>query len=150
MSTQTSTSSGGYKEDLSIYRKQYAEVTVATQEKDSVPPIIDVIPMHHVNVRLDSILDTLTVMNWPRTIEGFAIQVYTGPSREDANLAKSKVYRLIPEARPKLVFDQPNFKVKVGMFYSRLEAYEIYARLKVGFSNVIIVPERFPINKASK
>ena len=114
---------------------------------DSLPQVVDITPTSHVNAQLDSILDTLTVINWPRTIEGFAIQVYTGSSREDANLAKSKVYQLIPEARPKLVYDQPNFKVKMGKFYSRLQAYETYARLKRGFSNVIIVPERFRIDK---
>jgi len=41
-----------------------------------------------------------------------------------------------------LEYNQPKFRVRVGSYYSRLEAQKDLTRLKKAFSNAILVPEK--------
>jgi len=45
-----------------------------------------------------------------------------------------------------LKYDEPNFRVKVGKYYSRLDAQQDYSAIKEKFSSAIVIPERIPIN----
>lgn len=81
-----------------------------------------------------------------RTIPGFTIQVYSGSSREQANLAKRQVYHVLPETEPEIKYMQPNYKVQVGQFVERLEAQKIFSLLKKEFPSALIIPDRIKIN----
>jgi len=103
---------------------------------------------YSINTELDDFLVQVSDNNARNNVyQGFTVQVYTGNSREKANEAKNMVYSLIPESNPAISFDPPNYKVKVGEFTDRLEAQPIYSELKGNFPVVLIVPERFKINK---
>lgn len=103
---------------------------------------------YDINEPLDEFLQKVNERNSENNAyQGYTIQVYTGSSREKANEAKNTVYDLLPDANPAITFDPPNYKVKVGEFTDRLEAQPVFSKLKGKFPVVLIVPERFTVNK---
>ena len=143
-----------YEEDLSSFRTAY-QYKDQPQVKDSVvennleTSLISDTLRTTLNIKseLDLFLDTVS-FNSRRLgyIQGFTIQVYTGNSREAANEAKSQVYKMLPDSFPQLLYQQPNFKVKVGKFYTRFDAQKTFNQLKREFPGAIVIPERIVID----
>lgn len=148
-STTTTTSSVEvYSEDLSIHRPKYVlpetktDIQVSEEKTDVIYPE----PQFDVTTQVNSVLDSIVKLRSDiKYVDGFTIQVYSGTNSDEAKLARGKVYSVLPESSPTLKYDEPNFKVKVGTFYSRLEAQKSYAQLKQKFSSAIIIPERINI-----
>ncbi|MEM8565001.1 MAG: hypothetical protein AAGF85_00980 [Bacteroidota bacterium] len=138
-----------YKEDLSYLRPTYGETqdtvdTASTNSEASVKPVI--IPNFDVTDELNAILDSIDVIRKDQQfVDGFTIQVYSGGDSEEATKARGRVYSVLEGAKPSLKFEEPNFKVKVGKYYSRLEAQKDYALIKRKFSSALIIPERIYI-----
>ena len=100
-------------------------------------------PTHHINVYLDSILDSIAITDQQQNYyQGYTIMLYTGSSREQATMARGMVRSMELDVEPDLVYNQPNYKVKVGQFLTRLEAQPLFTELKKEFSNAIVAPER--------
>lgn len=75
------------------------------------------------------------------SIPGYRVQIASmaGPnSRQKAFGMKESFYALYPEVAVYVVFDEPNFKVKVGDFRTRLEAFAFLQRIKETFPGYII------------
>lgn len=138
-----------YKEDLSVYRPVYQTVNIENKiisstdtslifgEEDSININSDIKP------QLDSLLISIAENNRAKGfIQAYTIQVYTGNNRKIAEEAKLKVYQLLPVITPKLSYIQPNYKVKVGIYYDKLDAYSTHSYLKKSFPTAIIIPER--------
>lgn len=137
-----------HSEDLSKYRpisavEETAELETPEQLLDTSPSAVT--PINDITYRLDNILDSLEQRAADRTVQGYTIQVYSGSSREAANEAKGTVYKLFPEARPETTYIQPNYKVKVGKFASRMEAQKFYAKLKNDFPGAMVIPEKIAL-----
>lgn len=72
-------------------------------------------------------------------LEGFCIQIYNGQSREEAQRMKYKFMRLFPEIESvsyKRV--NPNWKVTVGRFRTKLEAQKLQNTIKKKYPNCFI------------
>ncbi|MEQ8924862.1 MAG: SPOR domain-containing protein [Fulvivirga sp.] len=144
--TTTSTSSiETYNEDLSVHRPKFdaldesKEVKSSTKEVEISYPE----PTNDVTKNLNAVLDSINRLKANiKYVDGFTVQVYSGTSSEEAKIARGKVYSILSDASPSLKYDEPNFKVKVGKYYSRLEAQKTYAQLKRKFPNSIIIPEK--------
>lgn len=147
-----SSSGEGYKEDLSAYRPEFkisedsiteVETNASKNEADyaTITPVYDV--TEQLNTVLDSIVKLRADINY---VDGYTILVYSGTNSETAHIAKGKVFGILPDSSPILKFDEPNFRVKVGKYYSRLEAQRDYALIKENFSKAIIIPERIYID----
>jgi hypothetical protein len=149
--TSTSTNTGKYSEDLSIWRP-----------KDSMPP--DTIKNRStqntqiqkstalveakftVNNELDTVLDSIGRINKANgVIDGFTIQVYSGVKREEALNANKEISVALPDLDSDVQYVQPNFRVRVGKYYDRLEAQKDFLAIKKHFPNAIVIPERIPI-----
>lgn len=151
-STGSASKAGGgrdYHEDLSAYRPDFTEAmdTIESPENVSVEEVTaNITPEHditsEVNMLMDNIIDLKKDIKY---IDGFTVQVYTGTSKEQANAARAEVYNILPDSKPEQVYNSPNFKVKVGKFYTRREALKTLAELKSKFPAPIIIPERFSI-----
>lgn len=144
-SVTSSSDTEKYKEDLSKLRPEYEkpEVLLDSSTTEKVEDYSKITPSHDVTKKLNAVLDSIDVLRKEvRFIDGFTIQVYSGTNSEEARLSRGKVYSILPESNPILKFDEPNFKVKVGKYYSRIEARKSYAQLKKKFPNAIIIPER--------
>lgn len=139
-----------YSEDLSIYRPKYdinKEDEVETSEQIVIEqPQENLEPRYDVTEELNIVLDSIDAQrDNVRYIDGYTVQVYYGTNSSEASLIKGKVKRLLPDSSPSLKYDEPNFRVKVGKFYSRLEAQQTYSALKGKFQSALVIPERIYI-----
>lgn len=74
-------------------------------------------------------------------IPGFRILVYTGNEREGTNKIKETLYREFPKADLYVTYQAPTFKVKMGDFYRKLDAYLFLRKMQEKFPMAVLVPE---------
>lgn len=138
-----------HSEDLSYLRKGLYEEEIpdGEAEREATPRPVFVQPTQDINRRIDAILDTLASRNYQRGyLEGFSVQVISTRSRAEATEVRNKIVEEYEELRPEIIYDQPSYKVKIGFFSDRLQAYEVYSQLPQGdFPFLVIVPERRPL-----
>ncbi|MBQ0161316.1 MAG: SPOR domain-containing protein [Bacteroidales bacterium] len=82
-----------------------------------------------------------------RTIPGYRIQVASLSGTASKNRAfemKERIHTTYPGVEAYVVFDEPNFKVKVGDFRTRLEAYVFLLHIKADFPGTIIRDNIYP------
>ncbi|MDL5046735.1 hypothetical protein QQ054_11905 [Oscillatoria amoena NRMC-F 0135] len=146
----TSTSQGKYSEDLSAYRPVIEEPQTgngtATEEPKRDPKAY-VEAKSTVNKQVDSVLDSIDRINLTRKfIDGFTIQVYSGIKRDDALMVKKNMLSYLPHLESDVQYIQPNFRVKTGKYFTRLDAQPDYMAIKQYFPGAIVVPDKIPIN----
>ncbi len=79
--------------------------------------------------------------NRVKTIPGFRVQIASFSGANSKNSAFSLRDRFVidyPDVQAYIVFDEPNFKVKVGDFRTRLEAYAFLQQIKEVYKGYII------------
>lgn len=137
-----------YAEDLSAYRQKF-DVKIDTSKKiiASKGDRAIVKPTKNINAKLDAILDSIDKQNLQKKfVDGFTIQIYSGPSKEDAMAAKQKVVEELTDfnANP-IQYLQPKFRLSIGSYFSKLEAQKDLVKLKSYFPGAILVPEKIQI-----
>jgi len=139
-----------YSEDLSIWRPTIeVESTDVPPEKNGVERKSStyVEPKYNINIQLDAVLDSIDQINLSRKyIDGFSIQIYSGSKREDALNIKKQVTSSFPSLDSEVQYVQPNFRVKTGRYYQRIEAQRDYLAIKRQFPNAIVIPDKVAIN----
>ena len=83
-----------------------------------------------------------------RTIPGFRIQVASLSGTASKNRAfemKERLNAAFPEVEAYVVYDEPNFKVKVGDFRTRLEAYLFLQKIRADYPGTIIRDNIYPM-----
>ena len=151
-STTVSSSQGpGYSEDLSIWRPKVetpATNTTAPSNVSGEPKKTQYVePKYAVNKKLDTVLDSIDRYNKARQfIDGFTIQIYAGLKREDALNAKKNLAGSLPDLQSEVEYAQPNFRVKVGKYFSRIDAQRDYVAVKKYFPTAIVIPDKVAIN----
>jgi hypothetical protein len=148
--TGTTKSSTGYSEDLSVLRPkiQVDTTKITTTNPDGKKnPTQYVEPKVAINSQLDAVLDSIDMINVShRVIDGFTIQIYSGVKREDALNTKKQLSSAVPDLNAEIQFVQPNFRVRAGKYFTRLDAQKDYMAIKKHFPNAIVIPERISIN----
>lgn len=84
----------------------------------------------------------------PLVINGFRVQIFSGPDRKQAYDEQAKFKSLYPEHNTYISYTQPNYRVKVGDFRTRLEAQQLIAELKPIFPTTFIFSEKINPAKA--
>ena len=141
--------SSAYSENITGLRPEY-EQTITTVDKDdtierNTDPQQVVEPQEDVTGRLDEILSEIIKKNEEiNYTSGYTVQVYSGASRENADMVKSEIYKQLPASRPKVEWVAPNYKVRVGSFLEKIEAQKSYSELKQHFPQAILIPIRVP------
>ena len=147
--TSTSTGTGKYSEDLSVWRPEARKVidsakTVTperTRTNQYVPAKVA------VNAQVDAILDSIYQQNLSKgSVDGFTIQVYSGTKREDALNIRKKLTQSLPELQSEVQYKQPNFRVLSGKYFTRLDAQQDYLAVKSYFPNAIVIPDKVSID----
>ncbi len=151
------TSSGGaagkYEEDLSVWRIAVVKPDTV-KDVDSLKqtqnierdPMRYVEPRHAVNANIDAILDSISRINLASgMVDGFTIQLFSGPDREQALNTRKQLAVSMPNIEADVQYVQPNYRVRTGRYYTRLEAQHDYLRIRRYFPNAIVLPVRFPI-----
>ncbi len=157
--TITTKSEEGFSEDLSKYQLNYKDSLETLRGRSSAGNEANVVSNpekrnlsgnmnaeYAITDSLDKFFNDVATRNREENVfQGLTIQVYSGPKRENANEAKNKVYQALSSAEPRLIWEPPNYKVRVGRYADRLEAQKDYAALRESFPLVLIVPERFKV-----
>ncbi len=76
-------------------------------------------------------------------LRGYRIQVYFGSGRQarkEANEAKARCISLFPTQKAHILYQTPFYKVRVGDFRTRNEAFVIFMKIKKEF------PQAYPVN----
>ena len=76
-----------------------------------------------------------------RTMPGYRVQIYFGPNRTRANEIKTDFLQIFPNTGTYLVYQQPNFKIRVGDYKSRLEAQKFLKEIQPLYSTAFIVKD---------
>jgi hypothetical protein len=143
---QKSNNGKTYYEDLSIVRPKFAMPSDSSKKTGTQESKILATPTKNVNRQVDFVLDSIDRLNAMRKfIEGYTIQIYSGQNREDANAAKKKMVDEATGLTANLQYIQPKFRVRVGNYFSKLEAQKDLMKLKHLFPNAILIPEKIPI-----
>lgn len=141
---------GKYHEDLSAYRPAVEELQTPASTKQEEPkrePKAYVEARYAVNKQVDDVLDSIDRINLTRRfIDGFTIQVYSGLKRDDALTVKKNLLSYLPHLESEVQYIQPNFRVKIGKYFTRLDAQKDYMAIKRYFPGAIVVPDKIPLN----
>ena len=136
-----------YSEDISALRPTPDESDPDLDPGTSETPLVYekdpyVRPTNDITDELNVALAQVTDVQKQKPYVVYTVQVYNGGSREQANEIRKQVYRIMPDVKPQLEYRQPNYKVKVGAFQSRADAYKTFKKLKESFPGTILMPER--------
>lgn len=134
------TDKSAYEEDLSVVRFPIDSVTAPERTEVAKAPYKA--PESDITRRLNVVVDSIAAENSNKKLNVFTIQVYVGNNREEANDARSEVYKIIPDETPKLEYSAPNYRVKVGTFSDRLDAHKTLTLLKKSFPSAILLAEK--------
>jgi len=134
---------GDYSEDVSDYRPKAESVESAEELKSSeIAKGPYVAPTNSINADMSVIMDSIIYHNRSKAYFTYTVLVYTGRSREEANLSREQVYRLLPDEEPDLIYKQPSYKVNVGRYFDRIEAYKSLMKLREVFPSAALVMEQ--------
>jgi hypothetical protein len=102
-------------------------------------------PVMTVNEKVDFVLDSIDRLNLvKKVLPGYTIQVYSGLNSEEARNARKRLQEEL-SMRADMQYIQPKWRVRVGNYFTSLEAQKDLLRLKRAFPNAILVPESIPI-----
>jgi hypothetical protein len=152
-------------EDLTPYLKKYAAVSNPEKLKlntSTVPqtPVVTNnvetkvsntdLPNQNDNLKMDSLREQLYEFNRNvKSIQGYRILVYSGSDREEAQRIETDIRTNFQE-RADMSYDKPNFRIRVGSYIQRLEAYKTYMKLRKNYPNAIIVLDKIGIDSRRK
>lgn len=77
---------------------------------------------------------------------GFRVQIYNGNNRLEAQQRKVDFIRRFPNVRSYMSYIAPSFRVKVGDFKTRADAYKFYQQVSGIYNPCMVVPDIVEIN----
>ncbi|MGV3642308.1 MAG: sporulation protein [Adhaeribacter sp.] len=132
-------------EDLSKYRPRFAlaDPGAAGGAKNLASGII---PTNHVNEKVSALLDTLARHNKSvRYAKGYRILAYSGTERRAWLDMREAIVRRLPEERDYPQYTQPNYRLKIGDYFTRVEAQQMLLRIRDLSPNAMIVSDQINI-----
>jgi hypothetical protein len=138
-----------FQEDLAQYRPRFAPV--AKPQGQPTPQVViaasSAKPTGDIGAELGRLRADIAEANRNlRFAQGYWVQVYSGSSREEANRVMTHLRYALSDQKPELVYAQPNYRVKVGNFFHKYEAYQLYSELKGQYPNAFIAAGRISID----
>ena len=76
-----------------------------------------------------------------QTVPGYRIQLFFGGQREKAYEIRSEYLKEFPQTGAYVMYQQPNFKVRVGDCHTRLEAMKLLKEVQPFFNGAFIVKD---------
>ena len=91
--------------------------------------------------RIDSLMKKQLEFNKDKHgIEGFRVQIHFGQNREKAQQIRTKFSKDFIELKTYLEYDSPYYKIRVGDFITRLNAYKVQKEISKKYVGTYIVP----------
>jgi hypothetical protein len=101
----------------------------ALAQVDSGTVIVHKDPRVDELVRKQIQINEETTRDSRRNIPGFRIQVINSTDRNKVFAAKTKIYQEFPDLKPYLLYQAPNYKLRVGNFRTQEEAEDFEKQL---------------------
>ena len=98
-------------------------------QPDSASVVVTKDPRIDQLVRKQIEINEETTRDSRRIMPGYRIQVMNSPDRNKVYAAKAKIYQEFPDLKPYLLYQAPNFKLKVGNFMTQQEAEDFMKQL---------------------
>lgn len=90
--------------------------------------------------RLQTLVSKHEEVNASGKERGYRVQIYFGGDKAKANEMKSKfLARYAGDMKAYEVYEVPHFKIRVGNFRTRLEAYAFLKKIRIEFPSAYIV-----------
>ena len=94
----------------------------------------------HADPRLQTLVGKHVEVNTHGKEKGYRVQIYFGADKTKANEFKARFLgRYSGDIKAYEVYDVPNFKIRVGDFRSRLDAYRFLKKIRAEFPSAFIV-----------
>lgn len=149
--TVSGTAIPSFSMDLSPYRPQFVAAeqpaappqqgTNAAVSSANAPAVI----MGSIQAQLNAVREAMAASNKNlKFLQGYRVVIYSGGNRDEANKVMTEVRRITNET-PELVYEQPNFRVKLGSFFNKTDAFALYMQIKPAYPNAVITHERITI-----
>ncbi|MCD6355132.1 MAG: SPOR domain-containing protein [Prolixibacteraceae bacterium] len=134
-----------------------AQATFPEQlQADTLAPGI----LQNVNVSRDARLDK--VVDWQieknkqlNGMDGFRVEIFFSSAlnaRKEARQKKVEFLSIFPDYDATILFNAPNFRVRVGNFRTKSEALKLFKKIQKKYPGAFIVPDviDFPLLKSDK
>jgi len=129
-----------------------AAQNVEAMERDTVPDdrnMNEIIVPGELRIfqdkRIDDLIHRHVQLNAERGgLDGYRIQIYFGSGamgREEANEHHARALSYFPELKVHLIYQYSYYKVRIGDFRTREEAFRWHQKVKRRFPNAYIVPD---------
>lgn len=147
--------SDDYDEDLVPFLPKYSTNLVAEPQENldiietkPVKPSLDFTADNQKSKIIFSKMDTiLASYQHIKLAQGYRVQVYFGPSKEDVRRAKEAVYAVLPDVEIHTTYKQPDYRVKIGDFLTKVEAFSCLGKVEKIYPNALIVPDIVNLKK---
>ena len=83
-------------------------------------------------------------------VKGYRVQIHFGSDRDKAKEVKSKFMQKYSEVMAYEKYEQPNFKIRVGDFRSRIEAFKFLKQVSPDFPSSFIVQDEIELKELLK
>lgn len=83
-------------------------------------------------------------------MKGYRVQLFSGSgneARQQANILRSEFLQLYPDLPAHLVFQQPNFKVRIGDLRTEIEAVRLKKEIEFDFPSGFVVRDMIELPK---
>lgn len=81
------------------------------------------------------------------TAEGYRVQVFSGSDRSQAYQEQAEFKTLYPSLNTYISYAQPNYKLRVGDFRTRLEAEKFMNQIRETYPSLFIFQERINLSR---
>jgi len=81
---------------------------------------------------------------------GYRIQLFSGNKRQPARVVKSKFVSNYQHVKAHEIYQQPNFKIRVGDFKTKIEALKFQKEILADFPNSYIVKDEIDVEELIK
>ncbi|WP_205501750.1 sporulation protein [Rufibacter psychrotolerans] len=111
-------------------------------------PAAPAAPTHHVREQVSVLMDSVAQANKNiKYAAGYRILAYTGIERNTAMTLRNNLIQRLPEAKDYLTYKQPTYQLKIGDFFTRVEAQAALAKIQDLLPNALLVQETINIPK---
>ena len=108
----------------------------------SSPVVVEKDPRIDQLVKKQIEINEVTTRESRRYVQGFRIQVVNSPDRGKVFAAKAKVYEQFPDWKSYLLYQSPNYKLRVGNFKTQEEAQDAMKQLSRFFpTGLYVIPD---------
>jgi hypothetical protein len=133
-------------EDLSKYRPKFVLADPATANAAGKELAAGIVPTNHVNDRVAALMDTLAERNKSvRYYRGYRILAYSGTERKAWLDIRGAIVKRVPEERDYPTYTQPNYRLKIGDYFTRVEAQQVLLRIKDITPNAMIIADQINV-----